>query len=288
MVLTAMRRLFAAGSRRFIFATVLLVPFFAYAQDGAKESLYAFSFSQFFGFKYGHSEEIVYKSSKSDVVLSQLIWEMKPLFYLGGAFDFRLREPMIRRGFFINAAAQAGIPVQTGDMTDKDWLAPNNGFSHFSRHSNFTDEAWFLDVKAGMSFPVRDITRLQFFATISFMWLKWTARDGYTQYADLTGNTYKPWNPSLPKTYLHGAVISYEQNWVMLSPGISAHIPFLEFFEAGLYFQIAPLVYCSDLDKHYLRNTNFTETMWGGFMLEPGLEFVFSPYEWLGLSINVS
>jgi outer membrane protease len=284
------------GKRRFLLVAVLLVPVFAYAQnsnaaaDGVKESLYTFSFSPSFGFKYGSSEEIVYESSKSDVVISKLIWEISPLFYFGGAFDFHLREPMRRRGFFANATVQAGIPAQTGDMTDSDWLTPDNGLSHFSSHTNFTDRAWFVDIKAGMSLPVRNIIRLQFFAAISYMGLKWTARDGYTQYADQIGNTgtYRPWNPSLQKNELHGDVISYEQNWLIFSPGISAHIPFLKYFETGLYLQIAPLIYCSDLDKHYLRNLNFAESMWGGFMLEPECEIVFSPYDWLGLSLHFS
>jgi outer membrane protease len=288
-----------AGSRtkrRFLLAAALLVPVFAHGQYGdgsgwgVKESLYTFSFSPSFGFKYGASEEIVYKSSNSDVVMSKLIWEISPLFYFGGAFDFRLREPMRRRGFFANATVQAGIPAETGDMTDKDWLAQDNGLSHFSSHSNFTEEAWFLDVKAGMSLPVRNIIRLQFFAAISYMGLKWTARDGYRQYATEIGNTgtFRPWDSSISKIEFHGDVISYEQNWWIFSPGISAHIPFLEYFEAGLYLQIAPLIYCSDLDKHYLRDLNFTESMWGGFMLEPECEFVFSPYDWLGLSLYFS
>jgi outer membrane protease len=283
------------SKRRFLLVAVLLVPVFAYGKSGTwtysvEESLYTFSVSPLFGFKYGASEEIVYKSSKSDVVISKLTWEISPLFYFGGAFDFHLREPMRQMGFFANATVQAGIPAQTGDMTDRDWLASGNALSHFSRHSNFTDGAWFLDVKAGMSLPVRNIIRLQFFAAISYMGFKWTARDGYAQYGDRIGstNTYTPWNSSIKKTYFSGDVIFYEQNWWIFSPGISAHIPFLEYFEAGLYFQIAPLIYCSDLDKHYLRNLNFTESMWGGFMLEPKCEIVFSPYDWLGLSLYFS
>jgi outer membrane protease len=276
---------------------VLLVPSLGYGQNGgtsgalydARISPYAFSFSPLFGIKYGVSEEIVYRTSKSDSFLSSLIWEIKPLWYIGGAIDFRLREPMSRWGYFINAAVQAGLPYKTGYMTDRDWMAENNALSHFSKHDNFTEEAWFFDITAGFSLPIRNRIRLEFFAAISFMRFRWDARYGYAQYGShIDENLYDPWYPSIPKTYFSGIVISYEQNWWIFSPGISAHIPFLRYFEVGFYFQITPLIYCYDFDQHYLRDLIFNENMWGGLMVEPGGKFVFSPYNWLDLSLYVS
>jgi outer membrane protease len=296
-------RFFTHGKRIIILSVMSALPVFIHAQSEESEAPevpdkrggeisytlpYIFSFSPSFGFKYGQSEEIVYRNSKSKVLLSELVWEIKPMFYLGADFDFKLRDPMKRKGWFIHVAFQAGFPAETGYMTDKDWMAPGNGLSHLSKHNNNTKEAWFLDLTGGMSMPIRNKILLQFYAAINYMKLKWEAHDGYLQYASMIEDTYAPWNLSLPKLPLYGPVIYYEQDWWIFSPGISVHIPFSKYIEAGLYFQITPLIFCNDLDKHYRRHMDFTEAMFGGIMLEPRGEFIFSPLKWLSVSLNVS
>jgi outer membrane protease len=285
-----MRRLFIQGKHRFILAVVLFVPSLGYGQIGGIGSQYSFSFSPLFGIKYGNAKEIVYRNSKSDDYLSMLVWEMKHIFYLGGAFDFQPREPIDQKGYFVNASVQAAFPAKTGYMSDWDWAAPNNAFSNFSEHDNFTQEAWFINIAAGISLPVWDKIWLRFFATLNYMKLKWDAQDGYLWYGSYSYGSYEPWSPSSEKQSISGTVISYEQNWFIISPGISAHIPFLEYFEAGFYFQITPLIYCYDFDQHYRRDPplTFAVSMWGGLMVEPEFKFVFSPYDWLDLSFYVS
>jgi outer membrane protease len=273
----------------------VLIPFSAHGQAvdnfayvGAG-SPYTFSISSFFGIKYGHAEEIVYRNSKTDAKLSELLWDIKPLFYLGAAFDFLQRDPMARWGFFANATLQAALPAKTGVMEDRDWMAAGGGLSNFSSHDNYTKNALFLDISAGSSIPINGIMRLKVFAGLSYMRLKWTARDGYLQYGDkISDYIYKDWDSSLPKVPVYGAVIHYQQDWLIFSPGIAVHIPLFERFDIGVYFKIGPVIFCYDLDDHLLRNLQFFEFMYGGIMLEPKGVFAFSLNERIKFSLDIS
>jgi outer membrane protease len=253
-------------------------------------SPYTFSISSFFGIKYGYAEEIVYNGPKTDAKLSQLLWNIKPLFYWGAAFDFFQRDPMARWGFFANATLQAGLPARTGVMEDRDWMAAGGGQSHFSSHDNYTEDALFLDISAGPSIPINGILRLKVFVGLSYMSLKWMGRDGYLQYAYEIGKTgtYNNWDSSLPKVPVYGPVIHYQQDWLIFSPGIAAHIPLLERFDIGVYFKIGPVIFCYDLDDHFARNLQFSEFMYGGIMLEPKGVFAFSLNERVKFSLDIS
>jgi outer membrane protease len=284
---------------KYCFIMALLLPFSVYGQTegsfgGAYANMsadepYMFSISPFFGVKYGQAEEIVYRNSTTDSKLSQLLWYITPLFYWGAAFDFSQRDPMARWGFFAAATLQAAIPARTGVMEDRDWLAADNGLSHFSSHDNYTEDALFLDITAGASIPIGGMLRLQVFAGLSFMSLKWIAHDGYLQYASkISGNTYKNWDSSLPKTPVYGPIIYYQQDWLIFSPGVAARIPIFERFDIGAYFKIGPVIFCNDMDDHLTRKLQFSELMYGGLMLEPKGVFAFSLNERVKLSLDVS
>jgi outer membrane protease len=268
-----------------------LIPFSVYGQTEAAaveaanvEYPYTFSISSSVGFKYGQAEEIVYKNSSSDTLLSQLLWDMKPVLYWGMELDFSQRYPMSRTGFFVNAALQAVIPARSGKMEDRDWLASGDVLSHLSVHDNYTEEGWFFDFTSGISIPLNRWLRVKAFAGLSLMNLRWLAREGYLQYASGSG----AWNSFLPKVPVYGPIIYYYQNWLIFSPGVSAHFSVFSRFNIGLYFKIGPVIFCDDLDEHFERNLQFTELMYGGLMIEPKLEFILSMYERIDISLDVS
>jgi outer membrane protease len=273
---------------KYCFIMTVLIPFSAHGQAG--DSPYTFSISSFFGIKHGQAEEIVYRDSKTDAKLSELLWDIKPLFYWGAAFEFSRRDPMARWGFFANATLQAALPAGTGVMEDRDWMAADGGLSHFSSHDNYTEDALFVDISAGSSIPIGGIIRLKVFVGLSFMSLKWMARDGYLQYSDkISGtDTYKNWDSSLPKVPFYGPAIHYQQDWLIFSPGIAVHIPLFERFDIGVYFKIGPVIFCYDLDDHFSRNMQFSEFMYGGIMLEPKGVFAFSLNERVKFSLDIS
>jgi outer membrane protease len=270
------------------FIMAALLPFYAHGQEGGYMDVgildaYTFSVSPIFGVKYGHAEEIVYKGSKSDKRLSELLWDMKPLFYWGAEFDFSLRAPMRRWGFFVNAVLQTGLPGKTGIMEDRDWVG-TEALTHFSSHDNYTDGAFFFDFSAGTSIPLVSWLRIHVFAGLSYMDLKWTAREGYTQYAQ-SGNI---WNSSLPKNPSYGPTIAYQQNWLIFSPGIAFYADIYNRFNIGLLFKVGPVIFCDDLDDHFKRALQFSESMYGGLMLEPKMEFSFMLYDRFKFSFDLS
>jgi outer membrane protease len=261
---------------KYCFIMAVLIPFSAHGQ--AENSPYTFSISSFFGIKHGQAEEIVYRDSDTDSKLSELLWDMKPLFYWGAAFDFFQRDPMARWGFFANATLQAALPARTGVMEDRDWMAAEGGPSHFSSHDNYTEDGLFLDISAGSSIPIKGILRLKLFAGLNFMSLKWMARDGYLQYPPKDGGE-RPF---------YGPAIHYQQDWLILSTGIAAHVPLFERFDIGVDLKIGAVIFCYDLDDHFSRNLQFSEFMYGGIMLEPKGVFAFLLNERVKFSLDIS
>ncbi|MDR0689873.1 MAG: omptin family outer membrane protease [Spirochaetaceae bacterium] len=252
------------------------------------ETAYALSAAPVFGFLYGQSEELVYKQAKNSTLLSQLIWEIKPLFLLGASLDLDRRYPMEKWGFFVNLTAQFSIPLKTGTMEDRDWLALGSQLSHFSSHDNYTYWAMFFDVSGGFSLPLRSQMLFKFYAALNYMQFKWAARDGYHQYGSDIGGSYSPWTKDLKKISDSGPVIFYTQNWFIITPGISLYIPLYRFFSVNIDFQISPLVFCLDQDNHIQRGLQFNDYMFGGVFFEPRGAFVLSLHKKIALSAYVS
>jgi outer membrane protease len=247
------------------------------------ETAYALSVAPVFGFLYGQSEEFVYKDDTSDILLSQLIWEIKPLLLLGVSLDLNRRYPLEKSGFFVNLTSQFSVPLKTGLMEDRDWLAPGNRLSEFSSHDNYTHWAMFFDLSGGFSLPIKFQVLLKFYAAFNYMQFKWVARDGYGQY----GNS-SPWTNDLKKEFYSGPVISYTQNWFIITPGLSLHIPLYRFLSATIDFQLSPLIFCLDQDNHILRDLQFTDYMFGGVFFEPKGTFVFALHKKIDLSAYIS
>lgn len=252
------------------------------------ETAYALSAAPVFGFLYGQSEELVYKQAKNNTLLSQLIWEIKPLFLLGAALDLDRRYPMEKWGFFVNLTAQFSVPLKTGTMEDRDWRAPEDRLSHYSIHDNYTYWAMFFDVSGGLSVPLKSQVLFKFYAALNYMQFKWIARDGYHQYGSLTGGNYAPWTKDLEKISDSGPVIFFTQNWFIITPGISLDIPLYRFFSVNIDFQMSPLVFCLDQDNHIQRGLQFNDYMFGGIFFEPRGAFVFPLHKKITLSVYVS
>ncbi|MFP3089799.1 omptin family outer membrane protease [Treponema sp. TIM-1] len=254
------------------------------------ETSYVLSVSPVFGFLYGQVEELVYKTTDGDTLLSQLTWDIKPLFLWGFSLDVNRRYPLEKLGFVSNLTARFSFPAQTGIMEDRDWQAPGDGLSHFSSHNNYTHWATLIELKAGISVPLLSRMLFKFYGGFNYMYYSWTALDGYSQYGtEIAPGVYTPWTENIPKVFQYGPVISYTQNWFILTPGISFYIPY-RFFAATIDFQISPLIICLDEDHHPLRNPplQFNDYMFGGIFLEPSGEFIFSLHEKIALSAFIS
>jgi len=249
---------------------------------------YAFSFDTQFGFIYGKALEYVYSlpgETASDI-MSELSWELKPVFYYGFQFDFGLIDLMKKPGFFASVSFKAGVPSDSGFMEDRDWMSiENTDLTHFSKHTNKTNEYYSLDVTAGASIPVRPYFYIKPFISGSWMRFSFAGRDGYIKYArvksyDFFGNpiAYYPINDNPIEETLSGEVIRYQQDWLLIAMGFHIGTKILYPFSFELSFQISPLTYCAAIDNHLDESKQidyYDFTSWGLF-LEPAGRFSYT------------
>jgi outer membrane protease len=267
----------------------LIVPSLPAEPEAPRQFPYTFSINAFTGLLYGQGEEIVYKYENSDVYYSQLLWDLKPLFYFGSSLLFSQRDPRENLGLFGGLLVRFGVSRQTGGVEDRDWLSSiNNDLTHFSSHDNYTEGALLIDFSTGLSFPLEIGPLFKMFIGLSLMRFKWTARDGYYQYAErISTGIYEPWDNSIEKSPVYGPAIAYSQEWLIFTLGSSLHIPLFDFFTLGVCFQLGPAVLCKAQDDH-LESGNkkeFLDYISRGFMLEPRGELIFSPHQRVSLSL---
>jgi outer membrane protease len=269
---------------------VIISGVFSYAQESERN--YGFSFGPQSGFIWGQAKEYVYSvpGETKNEFLSELVWDMKPVFYYGIHAEFGRLDKMKGPGFFSSLSFKTGIPIDSGIMEDRDWQSvENSALTNFSSHTNRTTEFFLLDAAVGVSFPIKTYLYLTPFISGSWARFAFTGRDGYGVYA--REKDYKTYysiddNPQ-QVSYKGYEVIRYEQDWLLLSVGVSAGTKILYPFIFDLSFQISPLTYCAATDNHILRSTVFRDfTAWGLF-LEPSFKasYVVKTVEFsLGLS----
>lgn len=264
--------------------------------ETGKKSSYTFSIAALTGFLYGQGEEIVYLNETSDTYLSQLLWDMKPLFYAGTSLNCSQVNPLERFGFFTDLSIKFGIPIlrKTGIMEDRDWMnklteEKNDDLTHFSSHDNDTQGAFLLDFSIGLSLPLAERLLLKGYADVSYMYFSWASQDGFTQYASKgTSGVYAPWDDTIPKSKHYGPAINYQQEWIILTPGVALYIPFPYGLSLKLDLRISPWIWCVAMDDHFLTETQYSDrTSQGGLLFESQGEITFVPHPRLELSLSL-
>jgi outer membrane protease len=255
-----------------------------------KNSFYALSLTPLFGIFYGQAEEIVYPTNTKGDKLSQLLWDMKPLWYYGISLDFAPVCRMERRSFFLSFSLKTGIGGITGVMEDRDWMSKeNDSLTHYSIHDNETREMFAMEMAAGLSFPLRPRFLIRSFINLSYMRFSFSGWDGHGVYAkNVADGTF---NLAEKETYrFNGKVINYTQEWIIFAPAFSFGLHFLEFFYADISFQISPFILCTDMDEHLTMSTmdQYKDFMRWGLYLEPRGRFAFTANKWLSLSLEIA
>jgi outer membrane protease len=269
----------------------ILSTFFSFPVN-AETRQSGFSISPSVGFLHGQAEELVYRFPDSDLLLSELLWDLKPLFYVGVAIDFGPHDPFRHNGLIMSLSFRYGLPLRTGIHENRDWLNPRiNYYTHFSRHDVYSRGAFFANISAGHSWRINNSLAFRAYGEFSFMRLSWSGRDGFIQYPpfDIFRN-YPPWSDTIPRIYdgLSGEVIRYTQNWFILAPVISLKWnPFPNFVFAGS-LSYSPLIYCFARDDHILRNITFLDYLFFGHYFRGRGEFILSLTENLAFSLALS
>jgi len=229
--------------------------------DEQSEKNYNFSFGISTGFVYGQSIEIVYPYDTPAKYLSELLWDMKPVYYLGLQADFERYNIINDSGLFASLTFNVGIPAVSGIMEDRDWMNTHNeALTHYSKHTNKTREFFWLDAAFGFSIPINNFFNLKPFLNAGWMRFAFTARDGYGEY------DYPGWPDYV--SYKDREVIRYDQNWLLIAAGLSIETQTLFPFFFEISFKISPLIFCSATDVH-LPSVVYKDYMGFGLFMEP-------------------
>lgn len=239
----------------------------------------------------GDAREYVYTDDK---ILSELIWDMKPMVSVGAAINAGWTD-----GLRISAGASAGIPMRTGSMQDSDWLNIDiNGsdkITTYSKHDAELEFAYQAKIETGWEFslPVfgpASSSRVSLVPTLGFRFMnwKWNGNDGYVQHLDesgypsLPGGVYRDWNEDVTKKPATGTVISYQQQFWMPTAGLTVIVPVASYFRVGLGCTGTLWTSCYALDMHFYPKANwdfsqatekkqFFDLLSSGWMIEPEL-----------------
>jgi len=265
---------------------ICLLPLPVFAEE--KQSGFGFSVTPSFGIIYGQAKEIVYYP-ESKRYLSELRWDIMPLFYAGLAADFGPLDYFSKHGFTGNLSFKMGIPQKTGIMVDRDWddtywWVDSGTLTNYSRHDNFSERAILADLSLGYSFPLLDIIALGVNFDFSFMHYYWIAKNGYYQYLTPGQALVSEIDP----ISVEGRVLEYSQNWFILSPGVLIKFRLGRFFSINGNFNYSPLIYCTDKDEHLARNTIFIDHLFYGQYLKGGGGITFSPMNTLDIAFFLS
>jgi outer membrane protease len=261
-----------------------MFPVVLYGQDSFDFTIagapYRISLAATAGTLIGRSEEIVYKLTGQDYKLSQLLWDLKPMAYLGSALSFSRSDPLSGLGAALDISVKFGLPLKSGSMEDRDWRnADPNLLTDFSTHDAYLGEGtWLLDASGGMGIPIKSRVTLKVLVSVSYMQFSWAGEDGYGRY--MSNN----W----AKTEFSGTVITYDQAWLILSPGMGLFWPLGRALSLDLRFFISPWIYAGDEDNHLTTATRYNDYMRGGLCLEPGLDLAFAPNRFFSLVLRGS
>ena len=244
-----------------------------YCQESGK---YEFTVGTQLGFVYGQAIELVYPTDTMGELLSELKWDMKPVFYYGVHLDFSRNDISAGPGFFSSLSFKMGIPSDSGTLENRDWMSTeNSALTHFSSHTNRTNEFYWLDAALGATIPVADGIYIKPFLSTSWMRFGFSARDGYGIYARANGsNKYHPIedDPEL-KDFTGQTVITYEQNWFIVAAGFGIGTTYP--FTIDTSFLISPLVFCTAVDEHLSKGTTYVDFPRWGLFVEQSMRMSF-------------
>ena len=254
---------------------VILACIFSFKTIGAQTNQ-GFSLFPITGFLYGQSEELVYKSAATNQYRSELLWDLKPLFYFGLGAEFAPVNPFRHRGFSISAHLKFGLPHDTGIIENRDWNNNHNDdFTNYSRHYAFMLASYLADINAGYSWRLNNFMFLRLFGEFSFMYFSWAARDGYYQFP-----------PGSSSVNVYGDVIRYLQTWFIISPGISLGLRISPALSLEGIFSYSPLIFSFNRDDHTLKNVTYWDNLSFGNYFNFGSRIVISPTERFDLILS--
>ncbi|MBQ0161940.1 MAG: omptin family outer membrane protease [Treponema sp.] len=266
--------------KKFLFLISFLFCFSVFAENGISKSIYKedkkffnFTIEPIFGTRIGHFGEQVYlKNSQTgeQYKLSELLYNFSPAAYTGADVDFKLKRLHVTFG------TKYFIPMQTGIMSDSDWLQNANSptgstfvKTNYSEHEN--NLRFGLNLEAAIKYDFHPSSHITLSPVISFLYEKmiFSAMNGTTWYGNdindkpASHTSYYSFDDIQHRTVslLTGEVIQLRRQdyyiWLGLESSISSKDSRWDLF-FGLY--TSPFIYTHGEDDHCLRSLYYIDT----------------------------
>ncbi len=206
-----------------------------------------FSISPFTSTSFGQMNEHIYSSTKEDVIISCLEWNLSPLYKVGCDLDFDINN------FFINFSCDFSLPFPCGKMYDSDWnntgkikktysiLEENEQFC-FNSLINFHYKFY---ISKTLSFSPIIETSYSYFNIKSSNGYGWFGGRDYSS----TGKD-ESWDSPYAKFFSKVYGINYERNIFLVFTGIKTDWKIKNNFSIISDLYIAPYVYLKVIDTH--------------------------------------
>ncbi|MHB9294047.1 hypothetical protein Holit_03173 [Hollandina sp. SP2] len=244
------------------------------ADDSAGNAgLLSASFETFTGFFYGEMVEQVYMG---DNLMSRIVWDEHFVPYVGMGGTFGVWR------FFVNVEVLSTIPVESGIVTDTDWMGVNFKQSHYSEHRSFFDKHLELKGILGYTHALGNLD-LTLSGGMLYRNRKWSAQDGYLQYEGMG----EEWSENTAKKNVKGIVMTYESQMWFPIIGVEVTYAFNDRIGLTVNGDLYPYLHIDTIDSHYLKQERYIDAMHGGVGGLVSAEVVFTPTRLKGLSFAV-
>ena len=243
------------------------------------------------GLLQGEARELVYQDN---IKISELFWSMNTL------KTVRLENRIVwADNLGIDLSISTAFPSISGTMIDTDFLNVKDQYAmtNYSEHTAYLEQM--LDLSAGISWHfclplvipgAIKKTALTPRLGCRYMTLSWNASGGFYQYVDDRDwslyNTGAPWSSDIPKKQLIGTVITYQQEYVIPTTGLTLSLPLGQSFEIEIGADLSPYVWCNDIDMHLKKSMEYHDIMAGGYCIEPKTSVKWDATNHLSLFIN--
>lgn len=259
------------------FFAAILLSLCAAVPSAAKEAPqkvdgWQFTAEPLFGARVGQCKEIVWsnKSSGGKYLLSELVYDMLPAWYVGANVGARYKR------FELNFLSKFFLPSKTGHLEDSDWqnLSDHSMKTDFSRHTLFLKSSGGLpgyEFELASAFNFYPTSFLTLAPTLSFdaQYMSFKAKDGTGWYG---------WHMPKPKLYPYDDpdhrditnydgenVIDYELYNLFIWTGLRADFAPTSKIKLTLASELALFWAMIDFDRHLTNHKNFIDITYSAF-----------------------
>lgn len=198
-----------------------------------------FSVAPRFSFTYGKLTELLYDSYGSEIIVSQLEWEQKPLFNLGIEADISFKN------LIINSIFDFSVPIETSYMYDSDDFNGDYIFDKCSKHPIGKTTNLNTELTIMYKLPVSYIITVFPLLNFQYLYNDFEAEEGQILFGQKTkGKKVK------------AGKIDYLRHSVFLFLGVSTEISPLNKLSLGLDFLISPWGYQYSYNYHHGSGNN--------------------------------